>query len=88
VRGNHYHKLSIHYDYVLKGQLEVFRKLPYGPLKKTVANANDLLFTGMNERHALRALEDSEIMVFTRGPRGGRNYEVDTYRLNGSEKLV
>jgi quercetin dioxygenase-like cupin family protein/2-polyprenyl-3-methyl-5-hydroxy-6-metoxy-1,4-benzoquinol methylase len=88
VRGNHYHKLSVHYDYVLKGKLEVFRKLPYGPLKKTVANANGLLFTGMNERHALRALEDSEIMVFTRGPRGGRNYEVDTYRLNGDEKLV
>ena len=32
--------------------------------------------------HAWKALEDSECLVFTRGPRSGENYEEDTYRLD------
>ncbi len=88
VRGNHYHKKSIHYDYIVKGALEVYTRLPWEPVKKRVVKAGDLIFTAPNEWHAVKALEDSEIMVFTRGPRGGRNYEGDTYRLEGNEKLV
>lgn len=87
VRGNHFHKQSIHFHYVLKGQIEFYRKLSYGPIRKEIAKVGDLVFTGFNESHALRALEDSEIMVFTRGPRGGRNYETDTYRLEEGDKL-
>jgi quercetin dioxygenase-like cupin family protein/SAM-dependent methyltransferase len=88
VRGNHYHKRSIHYDYVVKGLLEVYTRLPWEPVKKRTVKAGDLIFTAPNERHAIKALRDSEIMVFTRGPRGGRNYEVDTYRLEGNEQLA
>jgi len=88
VRGNHYHKQSIHYDYVLRGRIEFYRQLPYGPVRRQVATEKDLVFTGLNERHALKALEPSEIMVFTRGPRGGHNYETDTYRLSGEECLI
>ncbi len=88
VRGNHYHKRSIHYDYVTKGLLEVYTRLPWEPVKKRVVKAGELIFTAPNERHAVKALRDSEIMVFTRGPRGGKNYEVDTYRLEGNDKLV
>ena len=33
-----------------------------------------------DERHAFKALEPTEIVVFTKGPRGGKEYETDTYR--------
>jgi len=88
VRGNHYHKKSIHYDYILKGEIEVYRRYPWEPVKKQIAVPGDLIFTGPNERHALKALRNSEIMVFTRGPRGGKNYECDTYRLSEKETLA
>jgi len=38
------------------------------------------------EAHALQALEDTTMVVMTRGPRGGREYESDTFRL--SELLI
>jgi hypothetical protein len=31
--------------------------------------------------HAWKALEDTDCLVFTRGPRSGEDYESDTYRL-------
>ena len=34
------------------------------------------------EKHALVGLEDSEMLVFTEGPRGGKEYESDTFRLD------
>ena len=34
------------------------------------------------EAHALHALEDSVLLILTRGPRGGEDYESDTYRLD------
>ena len=30
--------------------------------------------TEKNEKHAIKALKDSEFLVFTQGPRGGKNY--------------
>jgi hypothetical protein len=38
------------------------------------------------EHHAVLALEDTDMLVFTRGPRSGENFESDTYRL--SEPLI
>ena len=31
--------------------------------------------------HAFLALKKTEILVFTQGPRGGKEYESDTYRI-------
>jgi hypothetical protein len=42
----------------------------------------DLLKTEALEKHSLKTLEDSIFYVFTKGPRGGENYENDTYRLD------
>ena len=39
------------------------------------------MVTGKNESHAIKAVKDSEFLVFTQGPRGGKEYENDTYRL-------
>jgi quercetin dioxygenase-like cupin family protein len=41
----------------------------------------DLLESPPNERHALHAEEDSVLMIITRGPRGGKGYEDDTFRI-------
>ena len=46
----------------------------------------DLILTEKNEKHAIKALSDSEMLVFIKGPRGGKEYESDTYKL--SEKLI
>jgi quercetin dioxygenase-like cupin family protein len=37
---------------------------------------------GPGDTHAWKALEDSDCLVFTRGPRSGEDYESDTYRLD------
>ena len=50
--------------------------------------SGELVFISPREKHTLIALEDSEVIVFTRGPRGGKNYEKDTYRLRSDESLV
>ena len=43
--------------------------------------AKDLIKIETKEHHAIKALSYSEILVFTKGPRGGKEYESDTYRL-------
>ena len=85
-RGDHYHEESVQYTFVLKGSLELLTQMPEGEIEATIIKAGDLVFTPPMEKHALIALEDSEILVLTRGPRGGKNYEEDTYRL--TEKLT
>ena len=86
VRGNHYHKESIQYTFVLKGSLKLFTRRPGGEVEMVVLNPGDLVFSPALERHTLIALEDAEFLALTRGPRGGSTYELDTYRL--AESLV
>jgi hypothetical protein len=45
------------------------------------AGAGTLVHHRPGDPHAWRALEDTDCLVFTRGPRSGENYEQDTYRL-------
>lgn len=52
-----------------------------GKKKTTILKKGGFTLVDKNEKHALQALEDSELMVFTKGPRGGKEYETDTYRL-------
>ncbi|MFC1786458.1 cupin domain-containing protein [Halobacteriota archaeon] len=86
VRGNHYHKESVQYTFVLKGCLKLLTQIGEEEIETAIIKAGNLVFTPPMEKHALIALEDSEFLVFTRGPRGGKNYEKDTYRL--TEKLI
>lgn len=81
IRGNHYHKKSIQYNFILKGKMKLFTRGPKGKKKTAVIKTGDLAYNPPMEEHALLALEDSEFLVFTRGPRGGKNYEKDTFRL-------
>jgi quercetin dioxygenase-like cupin family protein len=81
-RGNHYHKETIQWNYVLQGKLKLLTQFPGSPVQSTQLEVGDLAVTDQGERHALEALEDSVFLVFTRGVRGGEDYEKDTYRLN------
>lgn len=90
VRGNHIHQETTQWTYVVSG------KMLFGTRKSSGMDGNDLphyviggpgaLITehpGMP--HAWRALEDTLVLVFTRGPRSGEAYESDTQRLEEEE---
>jgi len=81
VRGNHYHKETTQWNLVLSGRLRVVSQIPGAVEFEVEIGAGDLAVCVPNERHAFEAIEDTEMMVFTRGPRGGREYESDTFRL-------
>ena len=80
-RGNHFHKETTQWVYVLEGKLRLLTQMPDGPVDETTLEKGDLAMTAPWERHSMLALEDSTFLVFTRGTRGGEDYERDTYRL-------
>jgi len=81
VRGNHYHKKTVQWNYLIKGKIELVAQKKNSNLKKIILLKGDIVETSKNEKHAIKALRDSEFLVFTQGPRGGKNYEKDTFRL-------
>lgn len=86
VRGNHYHAATHQVLYILRGRIRLVTQMPGGPVRTFEAGTGDLVRTRPFERHAIQALEDTDFLVFTRGPRSGGNYESDTYPL--SEPLL
>lgn len=80
VRGNHFHKKTIQWNYVLKGKLELYTKKK-NRMIRTILSKGEFAVTVKNESHAIMALQNTEFLVFTQGPRGGKEYENDTYRL-------
>ena len=80
VRGNHFHKKTIQWNYVLKGKLELYTKKK-NRMIRTILSKGEFAVTVKNESHAIMALQNTEFLVFTQGPRGGEEYENDTYRL-------
>ena len=81
VRGNHFHKDTTQWVYVLSGQLQYLTQKENEPVIEQLVNSGDLIVAEPMEKHALIATEDTEFFVFTKGPRGGDSYEDDTYRL-------
>ncbi len=81
VRGNHYHKKTIQWNYILSGKVILVTKKGKGKKIKKIMKKGDLILTEKNEKHAIKALVNSEMLVFTKGPRGGKEYESDTYKL-------
>jgi len=81
VRGNHFHKKTIQWNYLIRGKIELVVKKRNSKPKKIILLKGDLVETSKNEAHATKALKDSEFLVFTQGPRSGKEYEKDTSRL-------
>jgi quercetin dioxygenase-like cupin family protein len=87
VRANHYHKETIQWNYVISGEVLLVTQLPGGERQERLLKKGDFALSRENERHALRAETDAEVLILTRGPRAGFDYEKDTYRL-GDDPLI
>jgi quercetin dioxygenase-like cupin family protein len=81
VRGNHVHKRTTQWAYIVSGRLAVVtekdgyrHRAEYGP--------GDMSHEPPGVPHAWLALEDTVCLVFTRGPRTGEGYEDDVQRLS------
>jgi len=82
VRGNHYHKHTTQWNYILSGRIKLLSQDPGGPVLETLLKPGDFAVTEPNVRHALVGVEQASVLVFTKGPRGGKEYETDTFRLD------
>jgi quercetin dioxygenase-like cupin family protein len=82
IRGNHYHRKTTQYLYVLEGRLRAYAQRGRRAIETRVVRAGDMVVTPPGERHAFEALEDSRLLACAHGPRAGRSYEEDTYRLD------
>ena len=81
-RGDHYHKESEQYVYVLSGKMQLITQKLGGEPLQTMLESGDLVHTPPLESHAFLSLEDSTFLAISKGPRGGKTYEDDTYRLS------
>jgi quercetin dioxygenase-like cupin family protein len=82
IRGNHYHRETHQWVYVIAGALRYVSRDAAGAVERGTACVGDVLHTGPMDAHAMEALEHTTMVVMTRGPRGGREYESDTFRLD------
>ena len=82
VRANHYHKLTQQFNFVAYGSLDLAYREDFDSLVKINRFSRGSFFLiEEKEHHALRFIEDTLLIVFTIGPRAGKEYESDTYRL-------
>ena len=81
VRGNHYHKKTTQYAYVLEGKFRLFTQEEGKKVERKILKKGDLVITPPLERHAFVALEDSLLLACCNGPRAGEDYEDDTFHL-------
>jgi len=81
VRGNHYHEHTIQWNYVMSGEVLLVTQMPGGERQERLLKKGEFAYSRELERHALRAETDAEVLILTKGPRAGFDYEKDTYRL-------
>ena len=82
VRANHFHKKTTQWNYITKGKVKLVTQFGDGPIEEKILEKGDFALTVPMEKHALVGLEESEMLVFAEGPRGGKEYESDTFRLD------
>lgn len=80
VRGNHVHHNTVQWAYVVSGKM-LFASVADDGLHEDVHGPGELVKEPAGIPHAWRALEDTRVLVFTKGPRSGEAYESDTVRL-------
>ena len=78
VRGNHVHKETTQWTFIVIGSLEISTVLS-GEVKTLRMSAGDFFVSKPGEPHAMKALTQCEILVFTQGPRSGKDYKSDTF---------
>ena len=80
VRGNHYHQHTTQWVYVVWGEM-LFCHLEDDGVHQDARGPGKLIVEPAGVHHAWKALEDTLVLVFTKGPRSGEAYESDTTRL-------
>lgn len=80
-RGNHFHKKSVQYTYVVSGRIKYLSRKGKGKTRSAILGPGGLAVSPAGEAHAVVALADTVFLSITDGPRHGTNYEADTYRL-------
>jgi quercetin dioxygenase-like cupin family protein len=78
VRGNHIHKQTTQWTYVLYGSLIAYTE-EKGQVVSEKFNEGDFFVSLPNSPHAMKSVGDAAILVFTQGPRAGSEYESDTF---------
>ena len=82
IRGNHYHKNTTQWNYVLTGEIDYYSmNMIDRKIENRVLTAGYLIISPPNIAHALKANQESKVLILTKGPRSGDNYETDTFRL-------
>lgn len=81
IRGNHVHHKTIQYTWILKGRLLIVTDSPKNGRQRNIYGPGEMAVEEPGVAHAWLAIEDTEVLVFTKGPRSGEDYETDTVRL-------
>ena len=87
VRGNHYHKKSTQYTYVIAGKIELYTKdarNPDAPVTKTVMTPGFLAVIPPHTIHVYRAVTPSSMIDCTTANRLKQGYENDTVRIDAA----
>lgn len=88
VRGNHAHGETVQWTYIVEGELRIVTRKPGGVPETCYGVTGDLFKEEPGVEHAWQAVQDTYVLVFTRGPRSGANYEDDVQRLPEGERLI
>lgn len=80
IRGNHVHAATTQWTYVISGRLLVVTEDKESRTRREYS-PGEMAEERPGIAHAWKALEDTVVLVFTRGPRSGEGYESDTERL-------
>ena len=80
IRGNHIHQQTTQWTYVVSGEI-LFARLEDDGMHDRICTPGELVTEPAGIAHAWKAIEDTIVLVFTRGPRSGEAYETDTTRL-------
>jgi dTDP-4-dehydrorhamnose 3,5-epimerase-like enzyme len=79
IRGNHTHFRTTQWVFIVTGRMKIVWADPYR--HEAIFAAGQLIEEHAGVPHAWQAIEDTTVLVFTRGPRSGTAYETDTVRL-------
>ena len=87
IRGNHFHKKSVQYSFVVSGKLVMLSARVnkngdiIGKIKKEILRENNLVTHKPFHAHAFKSITKANLLAFADGKRGGKDYEKDTFRL-------
>ncbi len=83
IRGNHYHKLSIQYNYILSGKIEVTLAKVENPseTEKVILGPGEFISIQPKIIHKVKAIEDCVFLDFISESRAGTGFEDDVVRI-------